>query len=78
MGDSGGLGPTGGKVDLSNAGTVVGKIKLTGEAPEMGRLDISKDPWCGKNHEVFDEKIVSEGGGLGDVGGRRSGFEILR
>lgn len=71
-----GLGPTNGKVDLANPGTVVGKVLFKGAAPERGKLDLSRDEWCSSRHEVLDETFVVDGaGGLADVVAHLKGLD---
>ncbi len=52
-------------MSVSNGGTISGMVKFDGAAPEMKKLEITKDPQvCGKT-DKFDESIVlGEGNGL--------------
>jgi hypothetical protein len=62
------LSPT---VNAAGGGSITGAVKLTGTAPHMKGIDMSKDPVCSKAHESSPAKmenvIAGEGDGLANV-----------
>lgn len=65
---SGGLGPTGGTVDLGQAGVIKGVVKFSGTAPTPKAFDISNDKFCEMQSGVTDETlVVGANGSLRDV-----------
>ena len=58
-------------VSAAAGGTITGTVKLTGTAPHMRGIDMSKDPVCAKAHAgepVKMENVVEgQGGGLENV-----------
>lgn len=58
-------------VNAAGGGSITGTVKLTGTAPHMKGIDMSKDPVCSKAHETNPAKmenvIVGEGDGLENV-----------
>jgi plastocyanin len=56
-------GPSG--VDEANAGTISGKVSLTGTPPEMKTIDMSATPACAKEHSTpqKSEEVVVNGNG---------------
>jgi len=59
------------KVDAASGGSIAGTVKLTGTAPHMRGIDMSKDPYCVKQHESSPVKmenvVVGTGDGLENV-----------
>ena len=59
------------KVNAAGEGKITGSVKLSGTAPHMRGIDMSKDPYCSKAHESNPAKmenvIVGSGGGLANV-----------
>ncbi|MGH9498590.1 MAG: carboxypeptidase regulatory-like domain-containing protein [Terriglobales bacterium] len=59
------------KVSAAGTGSIAGSVKLTGAAPHMRGIDMSKDPFCVKQHENspahLENVVVGEGGGLENV-----------
>ena len=59
------------KVSAAGAGSITGSVKLSGTAPHMKGIDMSKDPYCVKQHENNPVKMenvaVSSSGGLQNV-----------
>jgi len=59
------------KVNAAGEGKITGSVKLTGTAPHMRGIDMSKDPYCSKAHESSPAKmenvVVGSGGGLANV-----------
>src|SRR5467141_537036 len=59
------------KVNAAGEGKITGSVKLTGTAPHMRGIDMSKDPYCSKAHESNPAKmenvVVGSGGGLANV-----------
>lgn len=59
--------------NVSAAGTssITGTVKLTGTPPHMRGIDMSKDPYCVKQHEnnpaKMENVVVGSGGGLQNV-----------
>jgi hypothetical protein len=58
-------------VDASPEGSITGTVKLTGTAPHMKGIDMSKDPYCTKQHEnspvKMENVVASSSGGLQNV-----------
>lgn len=56
------------KVSAAGDGSISGSVKLSGTAPHMRGIDMSKDPYCVKQHENspahLENVVVSSGGGL--------------
>lgn len=48
-------------------GTVVGRVTLSGPAPERKLLDLSQDPFCAKTKAWDESVLVGVDGGLKDV-----------
>lgn len=61
----------GSRVDAAGEGSITGSVKLTGTAPHMRGIDMSKDPYCVKQHENSPAKMenvmVGSSGGLQNV-----------
>ncbi len=59
------------KVNAAGEGKITGSVKLSGTAPHMRGIDMSKDPYCSKAHESNPAKmenvVVGSGGGLANV-----------
>ena len=59
------------KVNAAGGGSITGSVKLSGAAPHMKGIDMSKDPVCSKAHESDPAKmenvIVGSGDGLENV-----------
>ncbi|MGA7382070.1 MAG: carboxypeptidase regulatory-like domain-containing protein [Terriglobales bacterium] len=59
------------KVSAAGAGSIAGTVKLSGTAPHMKGIDMSKDPVCSKAHESNPAKmenvLVGAGDGLENV-----------
>jgi hypothetical protein len=59
------------KVNAAGGGSITGTVKLSGTAPHMKGIDMSKDPVCSKAHESDPAKmenvIVGSGDGLENV-----------
>jgi hypothetical protein len=59
------------KVVAAADGTITGSVKLSGTAPHMRGIDMSKDPYCTKQHEgnpaKMENVVVGSGGGLENV-----------
>src|SRR6202051_4534286 len=55
-------------VSAAAEGKITGTVKLDGAAPHMKGIDMSKDPFCVKQHENspahLENVIVGAGGGL--------------
>ena len=58
-------------VSAAAQGKITGTVKLDGAAPHMKGIDMSKDPYCVKQHESNPAKlenvVVGSGGGLENV-----------
>ncbi len=58
-------------VSAAADGKITGTVKLDGAAPHMKGIDMSKDPFCVKQHENspahLENVVVGEGGGLQNV-----------
>lgn len=58
-------------VSAAEEGKITGSVKLQGTAPHMRGIDMSKDPWCAKQHASdpahIEEVVVSKDGGLENV-----------
>jgi hypothetical protein len=59
------------KVNAAGDGSITGSVKLTGTAPHMKGIDMSKDPYCTKQHEnspiKMENVVVGSGDGLQNV-----------
>src|SRR5579863_6349230 len=59
------------KVSAAGEGKITGTVKLDGAAPHMKGIDMSKDPYCVKQHENspahLENVVVGAGGGLQNV-----------
>ncbi len=60
-----------GSVSAAADGKITGTVKLDGAAPHMKGIDMSKDPYCVKQHENnpahLENVVVGAGGGLENV-----------
>jgi len=54
------------KVSAAGGGSITGTVKLTGTAPHMKGIDMSKDPVCSKAHESNPAKMENVMVGAGD------------
>jgi hypothetical protein len=58
-------------VSAAAEGKITGTVKLEGTAPHMKGIDMSKDPYCVKQHENspahLETVVVGQGGGLQNV-----------
>jgi hypothetical protein len=61
----------GDRVRAAGDGTITGTVKLTGTAPHMKGIDMSKDPYCVGQHKdkpvTLENVMVGSGGGLQNV-----------
>ncbi|HXY06406.1 MAG TPA: carboxypeptidase regulatory-like domain-containing protein [Terriglobales bacterium] len=59
------------KVCAAGEGSITGTVKLSGTAPHMKPIDMSKDPYCVKQHAdnpaAMENVVVSSSGGLKSV-----------
>jgi hypothetical protein len=59
------------KVNAAGEGSITGSVKLSGAAPHMKGIDMSKDPYCSKAHEsspaTMENVMVGSNGGLQNV-----------
>ena len=59
------------RVKAAGEGTITGTVKLTGTAPHMKGIDMSKDPYCDALHKTNPAKlenvVVGANGGLQNV-----------
>ncbi len=59
------------KVNAAGEGSITGTVKLSGTAPHMKGIDMSKDPVCSKAHESspaqMENVVVGQGDGLENV-----------
>lgn len=59
------------KVSAAGTGSVTGSVKLSGTAPHMKGIDMSKDPYCAAQHKndtpKMENVMVSSDGGLENV-----------
>ena len=59
------------KVHAASGASITGAVKLSGTAPHMKGIDMSKDPYCVKQHENSPVKMenveLGSGGGLANV-----------
>jgi len=59
------------KVSAAGDGSITGSVKLSGTPPHMKGIDMSKDPYCVKQHEnspvQLENVVVGSGGGLENV-----------
>jgi len=62
---------TAGNVSAAGEGKITGTVKLDGAAPHMKGIDMSKDPYCVKQHESnpahLENVVAGAGGGLENV-----------
>src|SRR3979411_616011 len=62
---------SGPSVSAAGEGKITGTVKLSGTAPHMRGIDMSKDPYCSKAHESNPAKmenvVVGASGGLANV-----------
>jgi hypothetical protein len=58
-------------VKAAGEGSITGTVKLTGTAPHMRGIDMSKDPYCAAQHKdkpaTLENVVVGSGGGLENV-----------
>jgi hypothetical protein len=58
-------------VSASGEGSITGTVKLSGTAPHMKGIDMSKDPYCVKQHQnnpaKMENVVVGSSGGLQNV-----------
>ncbi|MCZ6678771.1 MAG: carboxypeptidase regulatory-like domain-containing protein [Candidatus Poribacteria bacterium] len=55
-------------VNVANGGTITGVVKYEGDAPEMKKLEITKDQnVCGKTDKFEESLVVGDGNALRDV-----------
>jgi hypothetical protein len=58
-------------VIAAGEGSITGSVKLTGTPPHMKGIDMSKDPYCVKQHEgnpvKMENVVLGSGGGLANV-----------
>jgi hypothetical protein len=59
------------KVNAAGTGSITGSVKISGTAPHMRGIDMSKDPYCVKQHENSPAKmenvVVASSGGIENV-----------
>jgi hypothetical protein len=59
------------RVNAAGDGSITGSVKLSGTAPHMRGIDMSKDPYCVKQHEnspvKMENVVVGSGDGLENV-----------
>jgi hypothetical protein len=59
------------RVSAAGEGSISGSVKLSGTAPHMKGIDMSKDPYCVKQHEnnpaKMENVVVGANGGLANV-----------
>jgi plastocyanin len=59
------------KVSAAGEGSITGSVKLSGTAPHMRGIDMSKDPYCVKQHEnnpaKMENVVVGSSGGVENV-----------
>src|SRR3979411_906626 len=62
---------SGPSVSAAGEGKITGGVKITGTAPQLTGIEMSKDPYCSKLHESNPAKmenvVVGSGGGLANV-----------
>ncbi|HTS09065.1 MAG TPA: carboxypeptidase regulatory-like domain-containing protein [Candidatus Eisenbacteria bacterium] len=58
-------------VSAAGSGSITGTVKLNGTAPHMKGIDMSKDPYCAKQHDnnpvKMENVVVDSSGGLQNV-----------
>lgn len=54
------------KVSAAGTGSIAGSVKLSGTAPHMKGIDMSKDPYCAKQHDNAPVKMENVVLGTGD------------
>ncbi len=59
--------PAPGAPAVAGAGSIAGKVTLTGTPPAMPRLKREADPFCGKTPMTDQEVVVGSGGALKNV-----------
>jgi Carboxypeptidase regulatory-like domain len=58
------------RVSAAAEGSITGSVKLSGTAPHMKAIDMSKDPYCVKQHPtpiMMENVVASSSGGLQNV-----------
>jgi hypothetical protein len=59
------------QVSAAGEGSITGSVKLSGTAPHMRGIDMSKDPYCVKQHEnnpvKMENVVAGSNGGLANV-----------
>jgi plastocyanin len=59
------------KVSAAGGGSITGSVKLSGTPPHMRGIDMSKDPYCVKQHAnspvMMENVVVGSSGGLENV-----------
>ncbi|HXW92398.1 MAG TPA: carboxypeptidase regulatory-like domain-containing protein [Terriglobales bacterium] len=59
------------EVSAAGEGSITGSVKLSGTAPHMKPIDMSKDPYCVKQHPdhpvTMENVVVGSSGGLANV-----------
>src|SRR5215469_1090509 len=59
------------KVSAAGDGSITGTVKLSGTAPHMKPIDMSKDPYCVKQHAdnpaSLENVVVGSSGGVKNV-----------
>jgi len=59
------------RVSAAGEGSITGTVKLSGTAPHMKGIDMSKDPYCVQQHQnspvKMENVVVGQGDGLEDV-----------
>jgi hypothetical protein len=53
-------------VSAAGGGSITGSVKISGTAPHMKGIDMSKDPYCAKQHESNPAKMENVVVGSGD------------
>ena len=58
-------------VSAAGSGSIAGTVKLNGTAPHMKGIDMSKDPYCAKQHDnspvKMENVVVDSSGGIENV-----------
>jgi len=63
-------------VEVSDAGSVVGVVRLTEKAPDVETLTVSRDfDVCAKEEKLAESLLVTEGGGIRNVVASLTGIE---
>jgi len=58
------------RVSAAGGGSITGSVKISGTAPHMKGIDMSKDPYCAKQHTdpvKMENVVVGSGDGLQNV-----------